>query len=81
MKTGSIDEVQVDLEVLLGRTSLSVGELAKVGPGTIIQLSSMAGEPVELRAGGKVVALCEVVVIDENFGVRVTEVLGAGGRP
>ncbi|MEI6875257.1 MAG: FliM/FliN family flagellar motor switch protein [Spirochaetota bacterium] len=81
MKTGTIDEVQVNLEVVLGETSVSVRELSAVGPGTIIQLGSMAGEPVELRASGRAIALGEVVVIDENFGVRVTEVLGEGGRP
>lgn len=81
MKTGTIDDVQVNLEVVLGETSLSVKELSAVGPGSIIQLGSMAGEPVELRAAGTPIALCEVVVIDENFGVRVTEVIGEGGRP
>jgi len=80
MKTGTIDDVQVNLEVVLGETSVSVKELSAVGPGTIIELLSMAGEPVELRAAGKAIALGEVVVIDENFGVRVTEVLGEGGR-
>jgi flagellar motor switch protein FliN/FliY len=81
MKAGTIDEAQVRLEVVLGEASLSVKELGSVGPGSIIELGSIAGEPVELRASGRAIALGEVVVIDESFGIRVTEVLGEGRRP
>lgn len=75
MKTGTIDEVGVRVQVILGETMLTVGRLATIETGSIIQLESMAGEPVDLVAAGEVIAKGEVVVIDENFGLRVTEVL------
>jgi len=74
MKLGKIQDVGVKLEVVLGSTTRPVGEVAEIGEGTIIELDSIAGEPVELRAGGETIAMAEVVVIDENFGVRVTSV-------
>ena len=78
MKTGTIDDVELRLEVVLGETSLSVKELASLRNGSIVELESICGEPVELRASGQLVAYGEVVVIDEKFGIRVTEIAGAG---
>lgn len=75
MSVGSIAEVKVPTEVVLGRRELSVAELAQLKEGTIMELDSLAGEPVDLVAAGRVVAHGEVVVIDESFGLRVTEVL------
>ena len=76
MKLGQIRDVRVPIEVVLGGTSISVEQLETLGDGTIIELTSLAGEPVEIRAGGELVARGEVVVIDENFGVRVTALAG-----
>jgi flagellar motor switch protein FliN/FliY len=73
--SNAINNVRVPLEVVLGETSHTVEEIAKIGPGTIIELRSLAGEPVSLRAAGREIAKAEVVVIDENFGVRVTSVV------
>ncbi len=74
MKLGKISAVKVPLDVVLGHAEHSVEMLAQIGEGTIIELDRLAGEPVELHAAGEVIAYGEVVVIDENFGIRVTEV-------
>jgi flagellar motor switch protein FliN len=76
-----IDNVQVPLQVVLGETSHTVEEIAEIGAGTIIELHSLAGEPVSLRAAGREIAKAEVVVIDENFGVRVTSVVTDDSEP
>ena len=80
MKLGQIKDVNVKLEVVLGSAEHSVADVATIGEGTIIELDTLAGEPVELRAGGEKIALAEVVVIDENFGVRVTSVVSEPGQ-
>jgi flagellar motor switch protein FliN/FliY len=78
MKEGRINDVKVPVQVVLGGTELKLEDFASMGPGTIIELQSIAGEPVDLVAAGKRVAKGEVVVIDEYFGIRVTEVLKKG---
>ena len=75
MKTATIGEIKVPLMVVLGETRLPVSSVATIREGTIIELDKLAGEPVSLLAAGETVAKGEVVVIDENFGIRVTEVL------
>lgn len=72
MATARLKKVQVPVDVVLGRTILTVGELAQLREGSIICLESLAGEPVELIASGKKTATGEVVVIDEHFGIRIT---------
>jgi len=78
MKLGQIKDVKVKLEVVLGCAEHTVEEIAGIGEGTIIELDTLAGEPVELRAGGERIAQAEVVVIDESFGIRVTSVDNQG---
>ncbi|MEE8440891.1 MAG: FliM/FliN family flagellar motor switch protein [Spirochaetia bacterium] len=80
MKLGQIQEVNVRIEVVLGSTEHTVAEIASIGAGTIIELNTLAGEPLELRAGGERIGEGEVVVIDESFGMRVTSIDG-DGRP
>ncbi len=75
MKMGNIKDVKIPVKVVLGGTSLRLEDFSSISPGTIIGLESMAGEPVDLVAAGKTMARGEVVVIDENFGIRITEVL------
>jgi flagellar motor switch protein FliN/FliY len=75
MKMGYVKDLKVELSVELGRTTRSLSDLASIGEGTIVELDSICGEPVTLHAAGKPIASGEVVVIDENFGIRVTEVL------
>jgi flagellar motor switch protein FliN/FliY len=75
MKVGNIKDVRVPVEVVLGETSLRLEDFAGIGPGSILELDRICGEPVDLVASGKKIAKGEVVVIDENFGIRVTELL------
>jgi flagellar motor switch protein FliN/FliY len=75
MKLSHIKDIGVELRVELGRTTKSLAEVAGISEGMIIELDKLAGEPVDLLAAGELIAKCEVVVIDENFGIRVTEVV------
>jgi len=78
MKLGSVQEVKVPAQVVLGRTDLSLGEISQLTVGSIVQLTALAGEPVDFVVSGEVVARGEVVVIDENFGIRLTAILDTG---
>jgi flagellar motor switch protein FliN/FliY len=69
--------VPVELAVEIGRTRMTIGDTLGLGPGSIITLNRMAGEPVDLLVNGRAIARGEVVVIDEEFGLRVTEVVGS----
>ena len=68
-----IMDVPLDVTVELGRTSKSIQEILDFVPGTIIELNKIAGEPIDVLVNGKYVAKGEVVVIEENFGIRITE--------
>ena len=72
-------DVTVEVSVEIGRTSMTLGEALALGPGSVVGLHRMAGEPVDLLVNGRVIARGEVVVIDEEFGLRVTDV-AAGVR-
>jgi flagellar motor switch protein FliN/FliY len=72
---GLLLEVPLSIAVELGRTSLTIRELLALGQGSILQLDRHAGEPVDVLVNGKRLARGEVVVIDEDFGIRVTEVV------
>jgi len=78
MRLGSVRQARVEARVELGRTELSVGDLATIGSGSIIKLERLAGEPVDFVVAGELVARGEVVVIDENFGIRLTELVEGG---
>ena len=70
-----IMDVPLEVTVELGRTSKSIKEILDFSPGTIIELDKLAGEPVDVLVNGKFVAKGEVVVIEEKFGIRVTEII------
>ncbi len=72
---GLISDVPLEVTVELGRTSKVISEILDFAPGTIIELDKIAGEPVDVLVNGKFVARGEVVVIEESFGVRVTEII------
>ena len=72
---GLIMDVNMEMTVELGRTKKQIKEILGMGEGTIIELDKLAGEPVDILVNHKPIAKGEVVVIDENFGVRVTEIL------
>ena len=71
-----LSDVPIDLTVEIGRTRLTVGETLELRQGSILTLNRMAGEPVDLLVNGTPIARGEVVVIDEQFGVRITDVIG-----
>jgi flagellar motor switch protein FliN len=71
-----LSDVPIDLTVEIGRTRMTVGETLDLRQGSIVTLNRMAGEPVDLLVNGTPIARGEVVVIDEQFGVRITDVLG-----
>jgi flagellar motor switch protein FliN len=72
---GLIMDVYMEMTVELGRTRKLIKEILGMGEGTIIELDKLAGEPVDIMVNHKLIAKGEVVVIDENFGVRVTEIV------
>lgn len=72
---GLIMDVPLEVTVELGRTKKSIANILDFAPGTIIELDKIAGEPIDVLVNGKFVAKGEVVVIEESFGVRVTEII------
>ncbi|PKA14304.1 flagellar motor switch protein FliN, partial [Leptospira haakeii] len=73
-------DVQMSVTVELGRTKMYIKDILGLGEGSIIELDKLAGEPVDLLVNGKLIAKGEVVVIDENFGVRVTDIVSPADR-
>ena len=69
-----IMDVPLEVTVELGRSNKSIKEILDFAPGTIIELNKLAGEPVDVLVNGKFVAKGEVVVIEENFGIRIVEI-------
>lgn len=68
-------DVDLPVSIELGRTKMSISEILALGPGSVVELNKLAGEPVDLLVNNKVVAKGEVVVIDENFGLRITQLI------
>ena len=71
-------DVPVELAVEVGRTTMTIRETLAITPGSIISLDRMAGEPVDLLVNGRRIARGEVVAVDEEFGLRITEVVADG---
>lgn len=72
---GLIMDVPLEVTVELGRTSKSIQDILEFAPGTIIELNKIAGEPIDVLVNGKYIAKGEVVVIEESFGIRITEII------
>jgi flagellar motor switch protein FliN/FliY len=72
-----LEAVTVELTVEVGRTHMSLGETMSLGQGSVVTLDRLADKPVDLLVNGRPIARGEVVVIDEQFGLRITEVMGA----
>jgi flagellar motor switch protein FliN/FliY len=70
-----LHDVEMEVTAELGRTRMSVRELLALTPGTVVELDRAAGGPADLLVNGRLIARGEVVVIDENFGLRVTEII------
>ena len=73
-------DVKLQLTVELGRAVLTIKKLLELTRGSIIELEKVAGEPVELYANGKLIAYGEVVVIEDNFGLRITSITNPDER-
>jgi flagellar motor switch protein FliN/FliY len=81
VRGGGLDmlhDVEMEVSAELGRTRMSVRELLSLNPGAIVELDRAAGSPADLLVNGRLIARGEVVVIDENFGIRITEIVSPG---
>lgn len=72
---GKLLDVPVQISVEVGRTKMTLGELVQLGPGSLIELDRAAHEPADILVNGRVVAHGEIVTIDRNYGVRITDVV------
>lgn len=70
-----VKDIPLELSVELGRTKRSIADILDFGIGTVVELTRLAGEPVDLMANGKLIAKGEVVVIDEVFAIRITDII------
>lgn len=68
-------DIPLDLSVELGRTRMLVNDLLQLGQGSIVELNKLAGEPLEVYINRKLIARGEVVVVNEKFGVRLTDII------
>ena len=73
-----LHDVEMEVSAELGRTRMSVRELLSLSPGAIVELDRAAGSPADLLVNGRLIARGEVVVVDENFGIRITEIVAPG---
>ena len=73
-------DIPLEVSVELGRKRMSIRDILDLGSGSIVELDKIAGEPVDLLVNGRLVARGEVVVIEDNFGVRITEIVGSAAR-
>ena len=71
----SLDDVELDLSIELGRTELLIEEVLKLREGSVVPLDKLAGDPVDILVNGRLVARGEVLVLNDNFCVRVAEIL------
>ncbi|MBC2582573.1 flagellar motor switch phosphatase FliY [Clostridium sp. DJ247] len=81
--SGNIDlilDVPLEISVVLGRTKKSIKDILNLGTGSLVELDKLAEEPVEILVNGKKIAYGEVVVVDENFGVRITNIVSNEDR-
>lgn len=73
-------DVSISVTVEVGRTRMSLDDILDLGPGSVVRLEKKAAEPLELRVNGKLVARGEVVMVDDCYGLRVTQIVDASGR-
>lgn len=73
-------DVSLPVSIELGRTNMAIEDILCLGPGSVIELDKLAGEPVDLLVNDKLLARGEVVVVDENFGLRVTSMISPQDR-
>jgi len=73
-------DIPLEISVELGRTKMLINELLKLGQGSVIELSKLAGETLEILANHKLIARGEVVVVNEKYGIRLTEIISPSER-
>lgn len=73
-------DIPVELTVQLGTTKMLIKDLLQLGQGSVVELEKLAGEPMEILANHKLIARGEVVVVNEKFGVRLTDIISANER-
>ncbi|MBN2227396.1 MAG: flagellar motor switch protein FliN [candidate division Zixibacteria bacterium] len=73
-------DVELPVSIELGRTRMNVADILVLGPGSVVELDKLVGEPVDLLVNQKIVARGEVVVVDENFGLRITQLVSPEER-
>lgn len=73
-------DVEIPISVEVGRAQMSLEEVLKLVPGSVVALDKKAEEPVDLRVNGKLVARGEVVLVDDTYGLRITQIVDAAGR-
>jgi flagellar motor switch protein FliN/FliY len=73
-------DVALEVSVELGRSHMAIGDILALRTGSVIELDKLAGEPVDVSVNGTLIARGEVVVVDEKFGVRITEVVSRARR-
>lgn len=77
---GLIYDVPLQVSVELGKATKTIKEILELGPGSVVELDRLAGETVDMIVNGKLIAKCEVVVINETFGIRITEIVNPDER-
>ena len=80
---GNLDmilDIPVTLSVEIGRTKISIRNLLKLNQGSVVELTRLAGEPMDIFVNGTLIAHGEVVVVNEKFGIRLTDVISAAER-
>jgi flagellar motor switch protein FliN/FliY len=80
---GDIDmimDIPVQLSVELGRTRLTIKNILQLGQGSVVELDGMAGEPMDIFVNGYLIAQGEVVVVDEKYGIRLTDIITPSDR-
>ena len=75
-----LKEIDVQAAVELGRTKLPIGDVLALGPGSVVHLDKMLGDAADLLVSSKVIARGEVVVVDDRFGLRITEIVSSGSE-
>jgi len=73
-------DVAMPISIELGRTAMPIQDILNLGPGSVVELNKLAGEPVDLLVNDKLIAKGEVVVVDENFGIRITSMISQEER-
>jgi len=73
-------DIPVEVSVEVGRAKLSIGELLKLGQGSVVELNKLAGEPLEIFVNGKLMARGEVVVVNEKFAIKLMDIINPTER-